>query len=246
MLRDRHLGGRFLAFTIGSMVLDNCESFGNNWAGMEAAQLSQINLYSTCQSMMNGTYGAVVGGVSFVGQGNGSTTLGNAVLDAYASDLGEFAGNRACCSNLTCPTPLEITRPGAGHLKGKAMQIIVRRSDLATRTRSRSQPPTTQWSSMSPPMAGRSIGHGDHGAGRRTHLSGARAAQSGQQLARQRRDRRQRGSIPAHRASLFKLRAAQQQRRHVELHHEVRRRSGDVASGRTRSQDDRRSGVDLR
>ena len=86
------------------MVLDNCGSFGNNWAGIEAAQLSQINLYSTCQSMMNGTYGAVVGGVSFVGQGNGSTTLGNAVLDAYASDLGEFASN-AGSVGPTSPAP---------------------------------------------------------------------------------------------------------------------------------------------
>ena len=81
----------FFAFTSGTMVLDQCGSYGNNWAGVEAAQGSQINLYSACQSMMNGTYGAVVGGVSFIGQGNGSTRLGNAILDAYASDLGEFA-----------------------------------------------------------------------------------------------------------------------------------------------------------
>ena len=53
---------------------------------------------------MNGTYGAVVGGVSIVGQGNGSTTLGNAVLDAYASDLGEFASN-AARSAPTSPAP---------------------------------------------------------------------------------------------------------------------------------------------
>ena len=42
--------------------------------------------------------------VSFVGQGNGSTTLGNAVLDAYASDLGEFASN-AGSVGPTSPAP---------------------------------------------------------------------------------------------------------------------------------------------
>ena len=94
----------FFAFTTGSMVLDQCGSYGNNWAGVEAAQASQINLYSGCQSMMNGTYGAVVGGVSFIGQGNGSTTLGNAILDAYASDLGEFASN-AGTVGPTSPAP---------------------------------------------------------------------------------------------------------------------------------------------
>jgi hypothetical protein len=79
---------------------------------MEAAQGSQLYVQDTSQSMMNAQYGCVCSGASMIGTGNGTQILGNGILDAYATDISEFAGVTGTFATSS-PAPNTIGNFGA-------------------------------------------------------------------------------------------------------------------------------------